>query len=283
MSKIKEQVELLKRKEFVCKEILDFYEKVVEEQEGIKASINIKPLPIREDVKKLHINEGFPLISKEEFSLDIPCSIRLFEKLCKIGKNATAKMNKNILIIEDAVKNKSLSPDEFLSKFYDDVFLDKATEDLEIDSAIFKFLIHMSIRPSITANIEKLKDQVSIKGWFRGYCPICGSLPQISALKGEGQRYLICSFCGFEWQSERLKCPFCENKDHETLHYFYEDGQEVYRIDACNKCNKYIKTINSGKLAYEPDLNLEDIATFYLDIIALDKGFKKHGSQPWGF
>mgnify|MGYP005848174197 CR=1 FL=1 len=104
----------------------------------------------------------------------------------------------------------------------------------------------------------------------------------MSELRGEGQRYFLCPFCGFNWLGERLKCPFCENRDHESLHYFYEEGQEAYRVDVCDKCRQYIKTIDARKLVYEPDLNLEDIATIRLDILVSEKGFKRPVPTPWG-
>ena len=79
-----------------------------------------------------------------------------------------------------------------------------------------------------------------------------------------------------------MKCPFCENNDHEKLHYFYAEGQETYRVDLCNNCKQYIKTVDSRKLDYEPDLNLEDIVTVHLDILALEKGFKRPTPNVWG-
>ena len=279
---IKQQIIRLKEKYPSYKEILDFYEKIVQEQISTNPSLHVTPLEISEDLRKLQIKEGFPLINKEDFNLDIPSSVILFGSLCKIGKNATAKMNEDIQKIEKAVTDGRLHPDELLIKHYDNVFQDKIVEELDIDKAILQFLIHMSIQPSIHANVEILKDRLDLKNWLRGYCPVCGSLPRMSELKGEGQRHFLCSFCGFYWKGERLKCSFCDNKDQEKLHYFYAEGQEAYRVDLCDKCKQYIKTVDSRKLDYEPDLNLEDITTIHLDILASEKGFKKPVPSPWG-
>ncbi|MDI6891148.1 MAG: formate dehydrogenase accessory protein FdhE [Thermodesulfovibrionales bacterium] len=282
LEKKKEQIAWLKKKSPAYKEILNFYEMVVKEQENFKPTLNVAPIEIREDLRTLQIKEGFPLISKEDFTLDISSSVRLFESICQIGKNATDKMKEDIQAIEETIRNRALDPEDLLERHYDETYLDKIAEKLEIDKAILKFLIHMSIKPSIEANVDKLKDLVDLKMWFKGYCPICGSLPQMSELRGEGQRYFLCSFCGFEWPGERLKCPFCENRDHGTLHYFYVEGQEVYRVDVCDKCQQYIKTADTRKLDYEPDLELEDIMTTHLDILASEKGFKRPVPSPWG-
>ncbi|OIP61561.1 MAG: hypothetical protein COY75_03675 [Nitrospirae bacterium CG_4_10_14_0_8_um_filter_41_23] len=282
LEKRKEHITQLKKKYSVYNEILNFYEKVLEEQEAIELTLNVNPVETSKDLKALQIKEGFPLINKGDFILDIPSSVILFESLCQIGKNATDKMREDINVIEDAIKDGFLDLAKLLERHYDKTYIDKILEDIEIDEAVLNFLIHMSIKPFLDANVEKLKDQVDFKNWLRGYCPICGSFPHMSELKGEGQRFFACSFCGFEWPSERLKCPFCENKDHESLHYFYEEGKEIYRVDVCDKCKQYIKTVDSCKLDYEPDLNLEDIATIHLDILASEKGFKRPVPNLWG-
>jgi FdhE protein len=191
-------------------------------------------------------------------------------------------MKEDIRTIEEAIRNRALDPEELLARHYNEAYVNKISEDLDIDKAILNFLIHMSIKPSLDANVEKLKDQVDLKNWLRGYCPVCGSFPHMSELKGEGQRFFACSFCAFEWPSERLKCPFCENKDHESLHYFYEEGKEIYRVDVCDKCRQYIKTVDSRKLNFEPDMDLEDIITLHLDMLASEKGFKRLVPNIWG-
>jgi len=275
LQKIKEQISRLKEQRPAYKEILNFYEKIVEEQERVRPSINITPLKIKDDLKALQMKEGFPLINKEDFPLDLASSIELFQSLCQIGKEATSMMREDVQKIEDAIKDGKLYLDELLRKHSNPDYQNKIIEEMKINRMILNYLIHMSIQLSIHANVEKLKGHVDLKNWLKGYCPICGSYPQMSLLKGEGQRFYLCSFCGFEWPGERLKCPFCENKDHESLHYFYEEGKEIYRVDVCDKCKQYIKTVDSRKIDYEPDLNLEDIATIHLDILASEKGFKR--------
>mgnify|MGYP000061167575 CR=1 FL=1 len=283
LEKTKNLTSLLKKKNPVYTEILDFYKTVVEEQETFKPILKLIPLETSKDLGTLQVKDGFPLIDKEDFILDITSSVMLFESLCKTGKNATDKMKENIVGIEDALRNGALDIEQLLKRHYDKTYMDKIFEDMGIDETVLNFLIHMSIKPSINLNVEKLRDRVNLKNWLRGYCPVCGSFPQISELMGEGQRYFMCSFCSFKWPSERLRCPFCENNDQESLHYFYEDGQEVHRVDVCDKCMQYIKTVDSRKLNYEPDLNLEDIVTIHLDILASEKGFKRPVPSPWGF
>ncbi|OGW39154.1 MAG: hypothetical protein A2Y97_13050 [Nitrospirae bacterium RBG_13_39_12] len=283
LKKIKEQIEKLKKKNPVYAEILDFYEKVLEKQLQMTPSLTVTQIESRDDIKKIQTQEGFPLMNKEDFTLDIPSSVLLFNSLCEIGKTVTPKMNEDIQRIEYAIADNNLHLDKLFIKHFDKAYQEKIAEKLQINNVILKFLVYMSIQPSIAANVEKVKDQVDLKNWLRGYCPVCGSLPKISALTGDtGNRHFMCSFCNFLWSGERLKCPFCDNRDHKKLHYFYADGQEAYRVDLCEQCKKYIKTIDVRKLTYKPDLNLEDITSLHLDMLASEKGFKRPVPSLWG-
>ncbi|NWF76451.1 MAG: formate dehydrogenase accessory protein FdhE [Nitrospirae bacterium] len=278
----KEQIAFYREKNPAYNEILEFYEKVLTEQELIKTMLNIAPPELKKELKNFHEKEGFSLLNKEDFYIDLISSASLFESLCRIGKITNEKMNNSIQVIENAISNKNLVIEELLKRHFDESYMERISLDNDIDKTILKFLIYMSILPSINTQVEMLEKNLNTKNWLKGYCPICGELPFISELKGEGQRYLLCSFCNLEWQSERLKCPFCGNNDHNKLHFFYVEGIETHRVDLCDNCQQYIKTVDSRKLNYEPDLNLEDITTMHFDILASEKGFKRPVTSPFG-
>jgi FdhE protein len=280
--KTKELIEYHKRKSPAYIDVLNFFEKIMEEQESIIPKLDIKPVQITNDTQSLQMKEGFPLIEKKDFIIDILSSVQLFELICRIGKNTNETMKNNIQAIEEATTINAINLKELLKGFYDDSLIDRISKEFNIEKTILKFLVHVSIHPSIHANIEILKDHIDLKKWLMGYCPICGSSPYISVLKENGQRYLICSFCDFQWPWERLKCPFCENSDHKKLHYLYAEGQEAYRIDLCDECKQYIKTVDSRKLDHEPHPAIEDITTLHLDILASDSGYKKPLPSFWG-
>jgi FdhE protein len=282
LDKTKELIELQKKINPVYENLLNFYEKIIMEQVAVGSSLTIKHPSVNQDLKKLQIKEGFPLLEKKDFILDIPSSVLLFESLCNRVRNENEKMKKTIQAIEEAKSINALNLKDLLKRFYDGSFVETVAGEFNIDAVILKFLILASIQPSLAANVENIGSQIDLKNWQRGYCPVCASLPKISLLKDEGQRCCMCSLCGFEWPSERLKCPFCENNNHKKLHYFYAEGEEAHRIDVCDNCHQYIKTIDSRKLGYETDLHLEDIVTVHLDILATEKGYKRPVPNIWG-
>jgi FdhE protein len=85
---------------------------------------------------------------------------------------------------------------------------------------------------------------------------------------------LICGFCWHPWPVKRVFCPFCENRDGKTLHYFYSEEEKDTRVDLCDNCKKYIKALDTKKVArliYPP---LEQLSTMHLDIKAQEMGFE---------
>ena len=132
-----------------------------------------------------------------------------------------------------------------------------------------------SLRPELESIAEKYGEIVEKSNWSEGYCPICGKEPKIGEIRDgeEGKRYLFCHQCGFKWYFHRIKCPFCGNEEQHSLAYFEVEGEERYRVDVCNKCRRYIKTVELPKSSEEPNLDVEDIATLHLDMIAYDEGY----------
>ncbi|MDD5746999.1 MAG: formate dehydrogenase accessory protein FdhE [Candidatus Omnitrophica bacterium] len=118
-----------------------------------------------------------------------------------------------------------------------------------------------------------------IKGdqWSKGYCPVCGGRPLMAKFRrDDGKRILECSLCGTNWPFLRIRCPFCDNDDKDTLQFFFVDDTSPYRVDVCDKCRKYIKTVDERKLPENEEavVVIDDIATAYLDVAA---GNEKYG------
>jgi FdhE protein len=276
-----ERIQQIKKKRPGYGKILDFYQSVKEAQQKAKTSLKITSIQLRKEWKKLLSQEGFSLIQKEDFPLDIESSVRLFETLCQVGRDANPHMAAQIMKIKEAIHYKRIDLKKLLTGGSKEQRIDESVKELGLDKNVSLFLIQASIWPSIEAGVEQLRSEVDPETWLKGYCPMCGSLPSLSLLKEEvGKRYLLCSFCGYQWRVERIFCPFCNNKDQESLHYFCGEGEETHRIDLCDKCHQYIKTIDTRNLQ-ESDPVLEDLSTLHLDLLASQKGYKRPVPNPW--
>jgi FdhE protein len=278
---LEKRIQQLKQKRPGYKDILDFYQKVKEAQDKAKASLKIEPIKLKQEWKELLTKEGFSLIKKEDFPLDIEASAGLFQSLCKIGKEANPHMAEQGKKIQTMIEKKKIDLKKLFKEGLKEGRIEKVADEFGLDQKVLLFLVQNSIRPSIEAGVEQLRSEVDPEKWLKGYCPICGSLPSLSLLKeGVGKRYLLCSYCGYQWRTDRMFCPFCNNKEQGSLQYFYGEGEETYRIDLCDKCHQYIKMIDQ-RIIGEGDLVLEDLATLHLDILASQKGYKRPVPHPW--
>lgn len=112
-------------------------------------------------------------------------------------------------------------------------------------------------------------------GWQESFCPVCGSRAGMAELSGEeGRRKLSCSACTFSWPFKRLACAFCGCDDPEKLSYFTA-GDGATRVDTCKACSRFIKTRDSRKGDSDVPLEVEDLLTIHLDLLASREGFER--------
>lgn len=115
----------------------------------------------------------------------------------------------------------------------------------------------------------------SFAEWQENSCPICGSRAGMAELTGEeGRCSLSCSTCSFRWPFKRLTCPFCGCDDPEKRSYFTA-GDGATRVDTCTACSRYIKTRDSRKTDSDVPLEVEDLLTIHLDLLAAKEGFER--------
>jgi len=143
-----------------------------------------------------------------------------------------------------------------------------------LEPMILKFLTNMALKPSLNTLKESAGERIEKDGWNYGYCPLCGSYPDMAYLGDQGKRFLHCELCGYEWYYPRLKCPFCENDQPKKLGYFVSEEEEGFRVDFCKKCNCYIKTLDMRVIEQPAPLELENLITLHLDMLAHEQGFK---------
>jgi hypothetical protein len=131
-----------------------------------------------------------------------------------------------------------------------------------------------AFHPVLVNYSEALLCLVNQDSWRRGICPICGGKPDFAFLsKDSGARWLVCSRCDTEWLFFRLECPFCGNRDQESLAYL-TDEKDLYRLYTCEKCGNYIKAIDLRHAGDNILFPLERILTLDLDRQAHEAGYE---------
>jgi len=101
----------------------------------------------------------------------------------------------------------------------------------------------------------------------------------LSLLKEEGESVISFAPLRLSMENRSIVLPFCNNREQKSLQYFCGEGEEAYRIDLCDKCRQYIKTVDYRNLE-ESDPVLEDLATLHLDILASQKDIRDRSPTP---
>lgn len=108
-------------------------------------------------------------------------------------------------------------------------------------------------------------------------CPFCDDSPVVGALREEGEgakRSLVCGLCLTEWTYLRLVCPACGERRFDVLPVFTSDQVPGARIEACDTCRRYLKTIDLTRDGHAVPC-VDDLATVSLDLWARDRGYAR--------
>jgi formate dehydrogenase accessory protein FdhE len=118
---------------------------------------------------------------------------------------------------------------------------------------------------------------VERKGPTPCLCPICGRKPGSGVLRplGDGgQRSLICTLCLYEWEFRRIVCPACGEENHAKLPVYTAEEHKHVRVECCDSCRCYIKTVDLTKNGRAEPV-VDEIAAIPLDLWAQDHGYAK--------
>ena len=110
-------------------------------------------------------------------------------------------------------------------------------------------------------------------------CPRCGGAPQLAILEASGpddggSRQLQCATCLTTRPFPRVVCPGCGEQDERRIGYFHSSAFDHVRIDVCESCRRYLKTIDLGRLGVAVPL-VDEVAAASLDVWAREEGYQK--------
>lgn len=116
-------------------------------------------------------------------------------------------------------------------------------------------------------------------------CPFCNARPVAVVLRGEGdgaKRWLLCSICSTEWPFRRVVCPNCGERDKDKLPIYTASGLDHVRVEACDNCKTYVKSIDLTKDGLAVPV-VDELATVALNIWADERGYAKLECNLLGF
>ena len=110
-----------------------------------------------------------------------------------------------------------------------------------------------------------------------GLCPFCSRKPIVGVLRPEGdgaKRSLICSMCATEWSFGRILCPSCGEENVEKLAIYTAEQFAHVRVEACDTCGCYVKTVDLTKNGLAVPV-VDELATIPLNLWASEHSYAK--------
>jgi formate dehydrogenase maturation protein FdhE len=112
-----------------------------------------------------------------------------------------------------------------------------------------------------------------------GRCPFCGGGPWVAArregsLMEGARRQLACALCGVEWPFGRILCPSCLEQDPVKLPSFTSQTHPTVRIEACETCRRYVKSLDLSEDA-RPIPEVDDLVSLSMDLWAREQGYER--------
>ncbi len=157
--------------------------------------------------------------------------------------------------------------------------LQKLANKYDIPAILIEKLVEYVSEPYLELCSEFFTKKLSQYHWDQPFCPICGSTPSM-ALVNERQmeRKLWCRICDTVWLFPATGCPFCLNREQSSLKLIFLSDRKPIRVDACDHCHNYIKTIDETIAEPIHNLSVKNVETLSLDLLAQIMGYQTSDS-----
>lgn len=138
-----------------------------------------------------------------------------------------------------------------------------------------EFLAFAFLQPY--AEFVRSRAPLHLEGYTHSLCPFCNRKPGIAVLRPQGdgaRRNLVCGFCLCEWEFRRIVCAGCGEEDQAKLPVYTAEQFPHMRVECCDACNSYIKSVDLAKNGLADPL-VDELAPVPLDLWARERDYAK--------
>jgi formate dehydrogenase accessory protein FdhE len=124
---------------------------------------------------------------------------------------------------------------------------------------------------------ELLAGQMPVPAAAGNLCPRCSACAVAGVLRREGdggKRFLLCAFCGTEWEFRRILCAHCGESREQSLPVYVAEKFPHIRVEACDTCRRCLRTVDlttDGRAVPVVD----DLAAIPLALWAEEHGYQR--------
>jgi len=138
-----------------------------------------------------------------------------------------------------------------------------------------EFLVLAFFQPY--AEFARTRAPLQLEAYTSLLCPFCNRRPALGVLRQQGdggRRSLLCGACLTEWEFRRIICPGCGQEDHAKLPVYTAAELPHIRVECCDDCKTYIKSIDLTKNGLADPL-VDELASIPLNLWAQEHGYAK--------
>jgi FdhE protein len=288
------QMDSLTERKPSLKEILNAFRGVMIAGADLRAELASLPAPRVAPPDLARLSAGVPLLYDAEFIEDVPLLTDGVKRMLIAVETAFPPLKQDADTLLSRVEEDANTPAAWLGILIrnEDDPLKGLAEQTGVSPEALRFSLEQAFKPFLQWLADGTAAHVEQMTWDKGYCPICGSYPDTSYLKkGEeeqeflvahgGQRWLHCAWCSYEWRLHRIRCPYCDNEETESLEYLAAKETPHEKVYVCHKCKKYLTCLDTSELIEKPPSDLIPFELLHLDIIAQKKGFTPLAWRHW--
>jgi len=254
---------------------VDFYEELLPVLFAVRPALDGLTLDVAQAKTKL--SQGVPLLWGE---FEANPSMELFMTLCRLAAEGGNEDGERLM---EAVLNGRFDLKVALNHALtlDKPALTRLADAIEISPDSLTAVTKHLLMPITQAYAFAFAAALDFAGWRQGYCPVCGDWPILSELRGRDKlRHLRCGRCSTSWPFKRLQCIWCDNTNEKELSFLFDPDQKTWRIDVCDHCQGYIKTLVSFDPLDADLLLAHDLRTMFMDQMAVEAGYRRPFKRP---
>lgn len=273
-----QRLEQLRKQRPQLVEIFDFYAELYR----FLATRTARVLSCSQPPAAAQTEHGFPLLQAANLKVEQSEAQALLQGLISILQRHGREGQAELEGLAQALEAGRLDPELLFGAYLERnrYPLVKTAEELAVAPALLEYVIGLACSFALhQAREGGLEAPPAPRPQL--YCPLCGGAPAMGELVGEeGRMALHCGSCGQSWPASRRQCSSCGNRDEASLEYFTAGDEQGYRVNVCRQCSGYLKVVDSRLLGADLPMDLEDLATVHLDLLAQREGFNKGKQAP---
>ena len=259
-------------------DLLTIFERLIDLTEKSIDQIHsyLKPVPLSPYIEE-KFRGGFPLVDKKNFPIPEDVFDSLFDAFLDGLMGIGQSVDHDIHTLQEKRDQNVFTSHQLIDQFMmgSKSFINATFEIPDINNHLLFFALRHIFKICLIPFQDTLTEELA-GGWEKGTCPVCGFPPDMGVLRGEGGKlYLHCAICGHEWRFKRMACAFCESDLQKEFPYLEVEGDEIHKIYLCSHCKRYLKIVDERNLPENTALflDLEELTTLHLDIIAEQRGY----------